>query len=151
VLVTFPDVDPLLANGKQVTIMPQFNPEEQAAPIRVLVANMSERLAQPVLQLIREQSDMTLVGQVQDNVNLLLAVGAGVDVVILGAPQVHPPPGICSHLLSEFPNLKILVLAMTSNLAVLYWLGLRHRQVNLVSATTLVKTIRRAYSLNPTV
>jgi hypothetical protein len=103
-----------------------------------------------MLQLIQEQPDMRLVGHVQGNVELLLAVTTGVDVLILGASQVDPPPGIISHLLSEFPHLRILVIATTGGRACLFWLGLRHRRVDPATPAMLLNTVRRAYTLNPT-
>ncbi len=91
-----------------------------------------------------------MVGQVQGTINLLMAVGSGVDVLILGAPQAYPMPGVCSHLLSEYPDLRILVLASMGEAAILYWLGLRRQQLRPLSAAVLLSGIRHAYALNTT-
>ena len=122
----------------------------QPPVIRVLVANLPVSLFERVMSLAVQQPDIVLVGQVQDPVELLMAVGSGVDVLILGAPQADPMPGICSHLLSEYPDLRILVLASTGEAAILYWLGLRRQQLHPLSAAALLSGIRHAYSLNAT-
>ena len=123
---------------------------EQAPLTRVLVANVPRNVACMVLPLIQKQPDMSCVGYVQGNVELLLATRRGVDVVILGAPRVEPPPGICSHLLSEFPTLKILVLVTPDSPGMLYWLGLRQLFVDQASGVEIIRTIRRCLSLNTT-
>jgi DNA-binding NarL/FixJ family response regulator len=123
---------------------------EQGEPIRVLTGNVLGIRMQLLRRLLEQQSDMVLVGETRDRVELLVAAAAGVDIVILGSPQVRPPPGICTHLLSEYPDLRIVVLSESSDAAVVYWLGLRRHRLRAVSATTLTGAIRRAYALNPT-
>jgi cysteine synthase len=63
----------------------------------------------------------------------------GVDVVILGSDTVGECPGICSHLLSEYPHLKIVLFSHRENAARAYWLGVRQRAV---SATTMQALLR---------
>lgn len=99
---------------------------------------------------------MVIVGQVgDDRVELLITMaaaavdsrdGKGVDVLVLGAARLEPPPGICSHLFNEFPDLKIMVMATsgdTKGAAKLYWQGLRSRQQGIVAATALPNHIHR--------
>jgi DNA-binding NarL/FixJ family response regulator len=123
----------------------------QSRPIRVVIGAMSGVLAQLVVQSIGEQADMVLLGVAEDRIELLAAARLGADVVILDAPRVHPPPGVCSHLLSECPELRIVVLSTSGEAATVYWLGLRRRRLRTVSAETLTGAIRRAYALNATV
>lgn len=126
------------------------DPDREAnAPIRVLVASLSGILLELITNLLQQQPDMQLVGVVQGQVNILLAA-TGVDVLILGAPQVAPLPGICSHLLSEFPHLKILVVTPNGEAARVYWLGLRRQRLGPLSAARLVTEIRLAYAVDPT-
>src|SRR5690348_473973 len=114
--------------------------EAGPAPIRVLIADLPRTLVEVVTRLMEQQPDMALVGQVEGPVDLLLAVRRGVDVVMLGAAQVEPPPGVCSHLLSEHPDLRIVVLAASGDTAAIYWLGLRRQRLAEVSSTDLVRT-----------
>ncbi|MCC6176239.1 MAG: hypothetical protein IT305_13110 [Chloroflexi bacterium] len=105
--------------------------------IRVMVVNPLDGLLGTVEQFIAEQPDMVLVpymaGRASGWVELLQAMSADVDVLILGVERVRPPPGICSHLLSEFPGLKIVIVTPGGESGVLYWLGLRRQHLQRVS------------------
>jgi hypothetical protein len=120
------------------------------APIYVLVVNVAGALPDLIVQLIAQQPDMVLVGQALSEIELLLATAMRVDVLVMSAGQTAPLPGICSHLLAEFPDLRILVLADGEQAATLYWLGLRQERLDLVEPTALIDGIRQAYRINPT-
>jgi hypothetical protein len=124
--------------------------EGPAPPIRVLVTNLSETFADLLAVLIREQPDMVLMGMVRDKVGSLMAA-KDADVLILGAPQIHPPPGICSHLLSEYPELRIIVMTPNGERSMLYWRGLRRRRLFSDSLKNVVTNVRHSYALNPTI
>jgi hypothetical protein len=117
--------------------------------MRVLMANVPADLMPLLIQVLQKQEDIDIIDQVQGNVDILLAVQAGVDVVVLGAPQVRPPPGICSHLLSEYPDLRILVVSVSGDRAALYWSGLRQQQLGQVSASGLLKAVYHLWMLDP--
>jgi chemotaxis response regulator CheB len=119
--------------------------------IRVLVVNLSGVLSEFVTELVKEQPDMTLVGQIEGNLEALVAARTGVDVVILGAAQLHPPPGICSHLLNEAPHLKILVVSTGEAKATGYSLGVRRFRFQALSAGSLIQDIRTLYGQTPTI
>jgi hypothetical protein len=123
---------------------------QRHATIRVLVANLSGALAEAVTQAITQQTDMVLVDIVHDRVDLLLAVTADVHVLVFGAADVHHLPPVCTHLLGEFPDLRIVVLSLNGSAAVTYWLGLRRHTVGLPAPHSILTGIRRAYQLNPT-
>lgn len=118
--------------------------------IHVLVAGLSGVTLQVVIEAISKQPDIILVGQVQTQLELLLNVDTSIDVVILGVDDATLPPGISTHLLNEFPRLKILALSTTQNTAAIYWLGIRHQPVNVASTGELVHGIRHAAQLMPT-
>src|SRR4051812_10848720 len=112
----------------------ETEPEGQTHPIRVLVADFSRTLPLHAVEMIRQQPDMVVVEQARDRV-ALLAASRRADVVLLSAGQTAPPPGICSHLLSEFPCLRILVYAAGGG--ALYWFGLRHDHSDITLAGLL--------------
>lgn len=114
--------------------------------IRVLVASIAGSLFQQIAQVIEQQPDMCLLGQVQDRIELLLAAEHA-DVVVLEAPQLDPPPGICSHLLSEYPGLKILVISTADGEMMIYWRALQQLRLNNESPPTLQVAIREAFAL----
>lgn len=124
--------------------------KDGSPPIRVLVANISGVVLQLVAQALAAQPDMKLVGQVEGKVEVLMAASVGVDVLILGTPQVYPMPNLCTHLLNEFPDLKIVALAHTGETAMLYWLGVRRRRIGMLSRRRLLQQIRKVSRLTPT-
>ncbi len=114
-------------------------PDSEHPVIRVALGDMPEVLLHMVAQAIHERDDMLLVGEGHDPISILHLMRDGVDVVILGSDTVSECPGICSHLLSEYPHLKIVLLSHRENAARAYWLGLRQRAV---SATTMQALLR---------
>ena len=124
-------------------------PEDQQRQIRVLIAHMQGTLAPQIVQHILEQTDMLLVGQIQNPIDLLLAVDMGVDVLVMTSSDAIQLPGIGTHLLSEYPHLRIIVIESEQALAMMYWLGLRQRELGTVSPETLLDDIRHAFMLNP--
>lgn len=121
---------------------------EQGEKLGVVVSNLTNLMYELVENLISQQPDMRLLGQVNDNLTLLSA-GAEADLVIMGAPTLEPLPSICTHLLSEYPDLKILVLTPSGEMATLYWMGLRRRHLRRLTATSLIRSLRLAGELNP--
>lgn len=119
-----------------------------AAPIRIFVANLPEVLQDLVAKIVHAQPDMVLVGQARDHVEILKTMRPSVDLLILGAPESYPCPGICSHLLGEFPHLKILVIGDGSDVARAYWLGLRQRKVASYSTAMLLRNLRQLHDVD---
>lgn len=91
---------------------------------------------------------MVLVGQARDNLEALQAARTDVDLIMLGVQHVSPCPGICSHLLSESPHLKILSIVAGHDIGRAYWLGVRQRKVSVASTTVLLRNIRRLYQID---
>jgi len=79
--------------------------------IRVLLANRPRLMREVIRELINGQQDMEVVDEALDPVEVLVAAReTKADAVIL-ATKDSEEPGLCSHLLVEFPNLTILGLA----------------------------------------
>jgi hypothetical protein len=119
-----------------------------ADPIRVLVTDVTDLWYRQIEELVRAEPDMTLVGRVTGRVELLLAVDNGIEVVVIGAPHRKPPPGICSHLLNEYPDLKVLVLSADTGELDVYWRGLRRKHLGSLSGAALVDRIRELRRLD---
>jgi hypothetical protein len=123
---------------------PALEPHPQT---RVLVSNLPGVVFDVLSQVIVEQPDMLLVGNVQGPLDTLLAVIRGVDVLILGASQVSPAPGICTQLLGEVPHLRIVVLSFNGDSSRVYWRGMRGQRIQPVSGTSVVSAIRTSRNL----
>ena len=79
------------------------------------VLRVDPPLLHDVLEHALREAGMDVVGSPADSLALLLAIKERrADVVILSAPDADGPsgsPGICSHLLTEFPQLKIVMVS----------------------------------------
>jgi chemotaxis response regulator CheB len=76
--------------------------------IRVLLA-----VPMPLLDVLRETiaaaGDCEVAGTVTGPLDTLLAVGTHrPDVVVIGAERAGEPPGVVTHLLAEYPDVKVL-------------------------------------------
>lgn len=79
--------------------------------IKVLLANRPRMMREMVRQIIEDQQDMEVAGEVLAPVDLLVAVReTKADAVILGMNDSEEL-GLTSHLLVEYPGLTILSLA----------------------------------------
>jgi DNA-binding NarL/FixJ family response regulator len=89
--------------------------------IRVLLANEPQRVRDAFKEFLQCQSGVKVVGTVLDPVELLLAVNeVQADVVVLTLPESGEMPGICTHLLTEYPHLLIAALSSNRQSACLY-------------------------------
>lgn len=113
--------------------------------IRILFSIQPRVLAEIFRRLIEVQEDMEVVGEWLDPVKLLLAVRQEEpDVIILTAPDPSSEPGICSHLLSEHPNLVILAFSPERECAFVYHMMIGKEPVMDMSERGILEVIRRS-------
>jgi DNA-binding NarL/FixJ family response regulator len=83
----------------------------------VLLAKMPPLWAGLLTNLIDDQPDMEVVGEVSDVVELLRIIRqaeqAEISVVLLPLTAFGELPGVCSHLVAEHPDLRVIVLSLT--------------------------------------
>ncbi len=109
--------------------------------IRVLLANRPRMMREVVKELIERQEDMEVVGEVLDPLGLLVAVReTEADAVILGVMDSEEP-GLCSHLLAEYPNLTILGLASDGKTA---FIRPRRQEIDDPSEESILGALRHA-------
>ena len=112
--------------------------------IKVVLVNRSQLLHESLVNLIQCQTDIEVVGEVFDLVDLLLIVGkTQADVVVLALPDSDEDPGICSHLLIEYPQLLIFVLSPELENAFLYRQIIAKECVSEVSKGGILEAIRK--------
>jgi DNA-binding NarL/FixJ family response regulator len=112
--------------------------------IKVVLAINPGLLRDFLRELIQCQTDMEVVGEVVDPVNLLLAVGeTDADVVVVTLAASGEAPGICSHLLTEYPQLFILALSPERERAFLWRQSVSEEQLSIESDEEIVAAIRR--------
>ncbi len=109
--------------------------------IRVLLANRPRLMREVIRELINGQQDMEVVDEALDPVEVLVAAReTKADAVIL-ATKDSEEPGLCSHLVAEYPNLTILGLAPDGRTALI-----RPRRQEIVhpSGANILSTLRHA-------
>ena len=89
---------------------------------RVLVANRPRLMRELVLAVVVDQPDIEVVGEVNDESQLVAAVEeARPDVVILALEDGEQRTTLCGFLLGRYPHMKILALAPEQNRGLFYW------------------------------
>lgn len=77
--------------------------------IQVLLAVDSPLLADLLREFLQRTPDTEVVGEVSDPVDLLLAIAeTGAQVVVHSWPNAEEMPAICTHALTEYPDLLII-------------------------------------------
>jgi DNA-binding NarL/FixJ family response regulator len=111
--------------------------------IKVMLASRPKMLSQIISSMINRQSDMQVVGEVIDPIELLNAARAvSVDVVIITPLKIEEQPRICSHLLEEFPLLKIIILSIDGKSGFLYQTGEPKLQIDDPSEHSILDALR---------
>jgi len=91
--------------------------------IRILIGNSPGMVPDGVKALLADQPDMQIVGDAESPMQILQEVESrSVEVVVL-ATRGDEEPGLCSHLLSTFPD--IIVRCVAADLSVAF---LQHRR-----------------------
>lgn len=89
--------------------------------IQVVLAVAPRMLREPLRMLLEGESDLQIADEVLDPVDLLMAVkDAEANVVIMTVPDAEEIPAICTHLLTEFPDLLVIGISSTANRAFTY-------------------------------
>jgi DNA-binding NarL/FixJ family response regulator len=85
---------------------------------QVLLAVESLLLRELLLDLLGREPDMEVVGEVTDPVDLLLAIEETQAKVVLHTfPDPEEPPGVCSHLFAEYPDLLVIGISPAADAA----------------------------------
>lgn len=119
-----------------------------ASVIHVLIANLTGVVAEMVQQTLQQQPDIKLLDEIKKWEEIDAAI-AETDVLVLGVDDVYSPPEAYFRFLSNYPNLKILLLTTTTDEAIAYWRALYCHQIQIISSQTLIESIRQIYSLSP--
>jgi len=114
--------------------------------IKILLANRPRMMRELVRELIERQKDeeMEVVGEVLDPLDILVAVREmEADAVIL-AMRDSEEPGLCSHLLAEYPDLTIVGIASEGESAFIEQRTPQRQQIPEVSGANILTALRHA-------
>jgi DNA-binding NarL/FixJ family response regulator len=116
--------------------------------IRVVLAGMPRMLRDVFSQVLADQPDMEVVGDLTDVLDLLPAAAqTRSDVAILGLRDAGFP-SICARLLDQHPRIKILGVTPDGRRACLYELRPSEVPVGDVSPAGVLAAIRAAVRLD---
>lgn len=120
--------------------------------VKVLIANQPRLMRELVLATISDQSDIEVVGVMEDLAAIMETVSQShPDFLIISLDESGERPHICDLLLDRFPQLKILALATEHNSSIFYWanLDIRSNRVE-TSEEGILNTLRgRVFVLRP--
>ena len=119
---------------------------EKASNIRVLIANFTGIIAELIVQEIQNQPDVDFLGTVGalNEVNSLMGEAT---IFVVGFEDEVFSFSTCLNLLNDYPQLKILILRRNSDEGTMYWKILHSQQMQVISAQTLIESIRQIRSL----
>lgn len=115
------------------------------AKINVMFSSRPKLLSDIIHNLINRQPDMEVVGEVIDPIELIFALRVmPVDVVIITPLKANGNPRICSQLLKEHPQLRILILTVESETVFIYQSGSRRKRIERPSERSILNAIRKS-------
>ena len=114
-------------------------------PIRVVVANRPRLMRELVLETIREQPDIEIVAEIQNEDEIIGIVdGTEPDVLIVTLEDSDQRPPFCDTLLRRHPEMRVLALAPERNRSVLFWVPFDiHQSPVEASEAGILSTLRR--------
>jgi DNA-binding NarL/FixJ family response regulator len=114
--------------------------------VRVLVANRPRLMRELVLEVIADQPDIEVIGEIQNENDLAQAVEeAEPDVLILALDGDDKRVAQCGFLLGRYPQMRILALAPEKNRGLLYWAVVDVRTETLESSEEGILTALREH------
>jgi len=112
--------------------------------IRVLMAFSSMNRVLPLKAVLMREPDIEIVGDAIDAIDILLKVASThAEVVAIDLPLSGKDPGLCSHILAEYPEVKILAVSEERDRIVIYETAMLRREAPNTSLENLVDLIRR--------
>jgi DNA-binding NarL/FixJ family response regulator len=117
--------------------------------VKVLLANRPDLLRTGLSTLLEQQSDIEIVGTALGPIELLIAAGeTQADVVVVTLPDSGEMPGICSHLLYEYPQLLILALSSAHTQACVYRQAITVEPLADISDEGILTAVRRVKAVS---
>lgn len=114
--------------------------------INVMFSSRPKLLSEVIRNLIERQTDMKVVGEVVNPIELIFALReTPVDVVIITPLKANGEPRICIQLLKEHPRLRILILTAESESVFIFQSGSNRRRIERPSEKSILGAIRESF------
>ena len=112
--------------------------------IKIILASRPKLLSEVIRNLIEHQSDMEVLGEVLDPLQLMQTFKNSLaEVVIITPLKSNGIPKICQLLLVEYPHLKILTQSVKGESVYLYQSGMAKLRIEDPSEQSILNTIRK--------
>jgi AmiR/NasT family two-component response regulator len=112
--------------------------------IRVLVANRPRLLRELVLSTLSEQEGISIVGEVENELDVpSLVARTRPDFLLIALDESKRRPPLCDQLLKKFPELRIIAVAPNTNVGIFYWASMEiHSTTMEASEKALLEVMR---------
>lgn len=112
--------------------------------IRVLLANHPFMIPLPLREMLSQQQDMELVGEICGPMKILQETGRTMADAVVLAQEGSGEPGLNSQLLAVYPDLTILSVNVNMESAYTQQLCSRRRELGQLEMQDLPQTLRAA-------
>ena len=93
--------------------------------------------------MLDHDPDLEIVGEVIDPIDTLLEIeSTQADVVAIDLPRSGKDPGLCSHILAEYPEVKVVAVSSGGETSIVYEIGVTRRYLRDVSLEAVTRIIR---------
>jgi len=114
------------------------------APIRILLACPGMEDVLRWRSILKQDSDIEVIGEVDDPVAALVEAGnSQATVVIIDLPTNGTDPGLYSHLLGEYPNVKVIAVSKDGSQALTFENGIIRSKISDTSPQNLTLLFHR--------
>lgn len=111
--------------------------------VKILLGEIAAAWKHTLKELVAENGELQVVGEVEKPVDILLqAKSVSPDVVVLSQDPQGAEPGICSHLLLEYPNVVVVLVPCVGGSKILYRMAL-YREVRDASREALRRMLQK--------
>lgn len=118
--------------------------------IRVLIANRPRLLRDLILTVLADQTDIEIVGEVDDEANVTGSIAATQpDVVVIAQDKVGQRPGLCDQILRERPEVRVIGVGPHQRHLVHYWTSLDIRSLEVEASEEGILKILRTQAASP--
>ena len=116
-------------------------------PIRILLACPHMTKASLWKTILSQDPEIEIIGEADDAVDALLAAGSTqAAVVVIDLPESGHEPGLYSHLLEEYPHVKVIAVSWDGSQAIKYERGIIRSQVQDTSPQSLKMMFRSLWT-----
>ena len=117
------------------------------AKIRIFLALSRVKRLPALKNMLMRTPDMELVGEDGGSIDILLKAGATrAQVVAIDLPSTGEDSGLCSHLLAEYPQLKIVAVSEEGDRIIMYETRMTRKLTSDTSLEGLMDLIRWSVS-----